>query len=69
VVLDEEARKMSLGLSKDRLAQLAAEDPAFQGPDGRFNPGQFDLVLRNAGMTPQGYLDSRSKIARRQQIV
>ncbi|WP_204283850.1 SurA N-terminal domain-containing protein, partial [Klebsiella pneumoniae] len=49
VVLDEEARKMSLGLSKDRLAQLAAEDPAFQGPDGRFNPGQFDLVLRNAG--------------------
>jgi peptidyl-prolyl cis-trans isomerase D len=41
VVLDEQARTMSLGLSKDRLAQLAAEDPAFQGADGRFNPAQI----------------------------
>ena len=69
VVLDEQARTMSLGLSKDRLAQLAAEDPAFQGADGRFNPAQFDAVLRNAGMTPQNYLDNRAQVARRQQIV
>ncbi len=69
VVLDEQARTMSLGLSKDRLAQLAAEDPAFQGPDGRFNPAQFDAVLRNAHMTPQSYLDNRAQVARRQQIV
>jgi peptidyl-prolyl cis-trans isomerase D len=69
VVLDEQARTMSLGLSKDRLAQLAAEDPAFQGADGRFNPAQFDAVLRNAGMTPQSYLDNRAQVARRQQIV
>jgi peptidyl-prolyl cis-trans isomerase D len=69
VVLDEQARTMSLGLSKDRLAQLAAEDPAFQGSDGRFNPAQFDAVLRNAGMTAQSYLDNRAQVARRQQIV
>ncbi len=69
VVLDEQARTMSLGLSKDRLAQLAAEDPAFQGADGRFNPAQFDMVLRNAGMSPQSYLDNRAQVARRQQIV
>lgn len=69
VVLDEQARTMSLGLSKDRLAQLAAEDPAFQGADGRFNPAQFDAVLRNAGMSPQNYLDNRAQVARRQQIV
>lgn len=69
VVLDEQARTMSLGLSKDRLAQLAAEDPAFQGADGRFSSAQFDNVLRNAGMTPQNYLDNRAQVARRQQIV
>lgn len=69
VVLDEQARTMSLGLSKDRLAQLTAEDPAFRGPDGRFSPAQFDNVLRNAGMTPQNYLDNRTQVARRQQIV
>src|SRR5690606_27648221 len=32
-VLDEQARTLGLGLSKDRLASLTAEDPAFQGPD------------------------------------
>ncbi|MEK1891207.1 MAG: peptidyl-prolyl cis-trans isomerase [Phyllobacterium sp.] len=69
VVLDEQARTMSLGLSKDRLAQLAAEDPAFHGPDGRFSSAQFDAVLRNAGMNPQSYLDNRAQVARRQQIV
>src|SRR5690606_30275750 len=36
-VLDEQAGEMRLGLSRDRLAQLTAEDQAFQGPDGRFN--------------------------------
>jgi peptidyl-prolyl cis-trans isomerase D len=69
VVLDEQARKMSLGLSKDRLAQLAAEDPAFHGADGRFNAAQFDNALRSAGMSPQDYLDNRGQVARRQQIV
>jgi peptidyl-prolyl cis-trans isomerase D len=69
VLLDEQARKMSLGLSKDRLAQLAAEDPAFQGANGQFSSAQFDAVLRNAGMTPQNYLDNRAQVARRQQIV
>ncbi|MGH6763795.1 MAG: peptidyl-prolyl cis-trans isomerase [Phyllobacterium sp.] len=69
VLLDEQARNMSLGLSKDRLALLAAEDPAFQGPDGRFSPAAFDNVLRQVGMRPQDYLDNRSQVARRQQIV
>lgn len=69
VVLDEQARTMSLGLSKDRLAQLAGEDPAFQGANGQFSSAQFDIVLRNAGMTPQNYLDNRAQVARRQQII
>ncbi|MEJ1120726.1 SurA N-terminal domain-containing protein [Phyllobacterium sp. CCNWLW109] len=68
-LLDEQARKMSLGLSKDRLAQLAAEDPAFRGANGQFSSAQFDAVLRNAGMTPQNYLDNSAQVARRQQIV
>lgn len=40
-VLDEQAREMRLGLSRDRLAALTAEDPAFRGPDGRFDRNQF----------------------------
>lgn len=68
-VLDEQAGEMQLGLSRDRLAQLTAEDQAFQGPDGRFNRQQFDFVLRQVGMRPEDYLRNREQVAIRQQIV
>ena len=68
-VLDEQARKMGLGLSKEKLAQLTFEDPAFQGPDGRFNRQQFEFVLRQVGMRPEDYLKNRQQVAIRQQIV
>ena len=68
-VLDEQARKLGLGLSKDRLAALTAEDPAFRGPDGKFNRQQFDYVLREIGMRPEDYLNNRAQVAVRQQIV
>src|SRR5690606_30765789 len=68
-VLDEQARRMRLGLSKQRLAELTAADPAFQGPDGRFDRVRFEYVLRQVGMRPEDYLRSRSQVAIRQQIV
>lgn len=68
-VLDEQAREMRLGLSRDRLATLTAEDPAFRGPDGRFDRNQFEWVLRQVGMSPNDYLKNRSQVAVRQQIV
>lgn len=67
--LDEQASEMNLGLSRDRLAVLTAEDPAFQGPDGRFNRQQFDYVLNQVGMRPEDYLRNREQVAIRQQIV
>jgi peptidyl-prolyl cis-trans isomerase D len=68
-LLDEQARKMGLGLSKERLADLTRRDPAFQGPDGKFDRQQFDYVLQQVGMRPDDYLASRGKVAIRQQIV
>ncbi len=68
-VLDEQAREMRLGLSRDRLAALTAEDPAFRGPDGRFDRNQFQWVLRQVGMSPNDYLKNRGQVAVRQQIV
>src|SRR5690349_19900454 len=41
-VLDEQARKLGLGLSKDRLAELTREDPAFKGPSGQFDRRTFE---------------------------
>ncbi len=68
-VLDEQAREMRLGLSRDRLAALTAEDPAFHGPDGRFDRQQFEWVLRQVGMSANDYLTNRGQVAVRQQIV
>lgn len=69
VLLDEQARNMGLGMSKDHLARLTGEDQAFQDGSGRFSSNQFNAVLRQAGMSPQDYFASRSKFALRQQIV
>ncbi|HEY4192056.1 MAG TPA: SurA N-terminal domain-containing protein, partial [Mesorhizobium sp.] len=67
-LLDEQARKLGLGLSQDRLAELTREDPAFKGPSGQFDRGTFDAVMNQAGMRPEDYLRSRAKVAVRQQI-
>jgi peptidyl-prolyl cis-trans isomerase D len=69
VVLDEQSRKMKLGLSKERLANLTGEDPAFKDASGNFSRTTFTGVLRNAGMRPEDYLKSREQVAIRQQVV
>ncbi|MFB9979372.1 SurA N-terminal domain-containing protein [Mesorhizobium kowhaii] len=68
-VLDEQARKLGLGLSKDRLAELTREDPAFKGPGGQFDRRTFDYMLQQIGMRPEDYLKNRAQVAVRQQIV
>ncbi len=68
-VLDEQARRIGLGLSRDKLAQLTAEDPAFRGSNGSFDRQQFEYVLRQVGMRPEDYLRNREQVAVRQQIV
>ncbi|BCG94551.1 SurA N-terminal domain-containing protein [Mesorhizobium sp. 131-2-1] len=68
-VLDEQARKLGLGLSKDRLAELTREDPAFKGPSGQFDRRTFEYLLRQVGMRPEDYLKNRAQVAVRQQIV
>ncbi len=68
-VLDEQASKLGLGLSQDKLASLTMEDPAFRGPDGRFSRQQFEYALQQIGMRPEDYLQNRAQVAIRQQIV
>ena len=68
-VLDEQARLLDLGISVDELARLIAEDPAFQGFDGTYDRSRVRQVLRSVGMTEEDYLQSRRRIARRQQLL
>ena len=68
-LLDEQARKLGLGLSKDKLAELTRDDPAFKDASGRFDRRAFDYILNQMGMRPEDYLSNRAKVAVRQQIV
>ncbi|GEO83255.1 MULTISPECIES: peptidylprolyl isomerase [Alphaproteobacteria] len=67
--LDQLSEDMNLGLSKDRLAQLIAEDPAFKTESGQFDRNLFTTRLRNAGLREDDYILERSKVAIRSQIV
>ena len=62
-VLDEQARTLGLGLSKDRLAELTREDPAFKGPGGQFDRKVFEYMLQQVGMRPEDYLKNRAQVA------
>ncbi|WEZ83499.1 SurA N-terminal domain-containing protein [Rhizobium sp. 32-5/1] len=67
--LDQLSEDMNLGLSEDRLAKLIAEDPAFHGVNGQFDRLTFSSVLRNAGLREQDYINNRSQVAVRSQVV
>ncbi|MEX3009075.1 SurA N-terminal domain-containing protein [Hoeflea sp. TYP-13] len=67
--LDEQSRRMNLGLSEGRLATLIAEDPIFQGIDGRFDRSTFSNLLRNVGISEEEFVVSQENTAIRSQIV
>ena len=67
--LDEQSRRMNLGLSEGRLADIIAEDPAFRSINGRFDRNVFANLLRNVGMSEEYYIVSQQSAAIRSQIV
>ena len=68
-LLDDLAKDMALGISKDKVAILTSQDPSFFNASQQFDRGMFERVLREVGMRPEDYLQNRAQVARRQQIV
>ncbi|HEY6831170.1 MAG TPA: SurA N-terminal domain-containing protein [Pseudolabrys sp.] len=65
--LDEQARKLRLGLSDAEIAKRITADPAFLGTTGQFDRARFEQLIRQAGFTEQRYVgDQRSVLLRRQ---
>ena len=65
--LDEEARKLQLGLSNQEIAERIRSNPAFQGPNGQFDPTRFAQLIRDLGFTePRFVAQQRSDMLRRQ---
>ncbi|MBP0614393.1 peptidyl-prolyl cis-trans isomerase [Jiella mangrovi] len=68
-VLDEQSRKLGLGVSDERLAQVIADDPTFQDANGQFSRATFQSILANAGIRESDYIARQMNVARRSQLV
>jgi len=67
-VLDENTRRMGLGVSDSSLAQTISEDPNLRDLSGQFSRQRLQLLLRDAGITEDTYIENRKLVAMRQQI-
>ena len=68
-VLDNQGKRIGLGLSKDRLAERIASDPTFRDASGNFSRSAFNTALANAHITEQDYIRNQEEAAVRSQIV
>ena len=68
-VLDEQSRKLGLGVSDERLAQVIADDPTFRDASGNFSRSNFRSILANAGINESDYVAQQMNVARRGQLI
>ena len=67
--LDQQARRMGLGIPDAEIVRHTTEDPAFRGPTGKFDRGRFEQILRRNGFTEQRYVGELRHIILRKQII
>ncbi|HHI82053.1 MAG TPA: peptidylprolyl isomerase [Rhizobiales bacterium] len=67
--LDDQARKLGLGLSDKTVAESIINDPSFKDDQGNFSRLRFDQILANNGMSEAMYSYRSKKVLVRQQIV
>jgi peptidyl-prolyl cis-trans isomerase D len=66
--LDEDARRLGLGVSNPELMRAIFADPLFRGVGGGFDPQRFQGMIRQMGYTEPRYLADRRKETVRRQI-
>lgn len=66
--LDENVRRLGLGIADADVSKLIMQDPNFRGPSGAFDPARFAQTIRQAGFTEQRYLAEQRRTMLRRQI-
>jgi peptidyl-prolyl cis-trans isomerase D len=66
--LDEEARRMGLGMSDAETMRMIYADPNFKGVSGAFDPQRFQATIRQFGFTEQRYVADQRRVSLRRQI-
>lgn len=67
--LDEQTRKLKLGVSDDDVSKRIMQDPAFAGIAGSFDRSRFEQTIRQAGYTEPRFVAEQRKVSLRRQIV
>jgi hypothetical protein len=68
ITLDEQARKLRLGLADAAIAERITTDPAFQGLNGQFDRNRFEQIIRQAGYTEGRFVAEQRNVMLRRQI-
>jgi peptidyl-prolyl cis-trans isomerase D len=66
--LDEDARRLGLGLSDAEVAKRITADPTFRGATGQFDRTTFEQIIRQAGYTEGRYVAEQRRVSMRRQI-
>jgi peptidyl-prolyl cis-trans isomerase D len=66
--LDEQAKKLRLGLADADIAHRITSDQNFWGPNGQFDRSHFEQVIRQAGFTEGRYVTEQRNVLLRRQI-
>ena len=66
--VETHAKELGLALSDASLAEAMKNDPAFKGPDGKFNRLAFENVLDRIGVSERGFLQLRRRDELREQL-
>ncbi|MGH6790172.1 MAG: SurA N-terminal domain-containing protein [Pseudolabrys sp.] len=66
--LDEQARKLKLGLSDAEIATRITNDPNFKNVTGQFDRTRFEQMIRQAGFTEGRYVNEQRQVMLRKQI-
>ena len=66
--LDQEVRSLGLTISAQSVIDAVRSDANFGGLDGKFDKNRFDAILRQNGLSEQGYLSLRRREDVREQL-
>ncbi len=66
--IDEQTRKMGLGISDAEVVKLIKEDPNFRGMNGQFDPATFQAGIRQIGFTEPRYVAEQRRGVLRKEL-
>jgi peptidyl-prolyl cis-trans isomerase D len=66
--LDEQVRKLGLGISVDQINNRIMDDPAFRGMNGKFDLSRFQQLVRQAGFSEQRFVNEQRRQTLRHQL-